>query len=172
MGLLTKNDATIYRRFFKEMARLRGQTVLYQYLIKNYETIHGEVIPVKLSDPIAIDVIFNENPSIKTLKRLGWLSIDPDDKPYIMQMPYDTPNLTVDAEVSIQPVDSIGKPTRFRITEIRTLLEFPDCYTCRVAPVPESDDPKNVYDTGYNYVKNPKEQYCSSPMSYINTDKK
>ena len=34
MGLLTRNYATLFRKYFKEMAKLRGIHVIYQYPIE------------------------------------------------------------------------------------------------------------------------------------------
>ena len=64
MGLLTRDDAKLYRGFFKEMARLKGFTVKYQYILESTETIHSEINPEVLSDPIDIDIIYEENPNI------------------------------------------------------------------------------------------------------------
>ena len=52
MGLLTKNDSTIFRGYFKEMAKLRGITVIYQYPIDMNFTIYAEEIPKGFSEEI------------------------------------------------------------------------------------------------------------------------
>lgn len=154
MGLLTQQDATLFRGWFKEMAKLRGIHVIFQGIKSSETTVHGEILPVEFEDPVEIDVIFDENPSVKTLRKIGWISIDPQDKPYLMQLPFDTPNLAAEARIKIPPINSVGKERTFKITNITTLLEYPDCWTCTVVPVPDSDKPKNVYSDGYNYVNN------------------
>lgn len=169
MGFLTKQDSTLFRGFFKEMAHLRGITVEYLSIEENETTVHGEILPKKFREPVMLDVIFDENPSVKTLRKIGWVSISPDDKPYLMQLPFDTPHLTAEARVRIPPIDSVGSARTFRITNITTLLEFPDCYTCTVVPVPDSEKPKNLYTTGYNYIENdpPKRRKGKEGYSYI-----
>lgn len=153
MGLLTKNDSKIYRNFFKEMAKLRGITVQYQYPIDIDTTIHAESITT-LSDPISIDIIFNENPKPTTLKKLGWLSEVPDDKPYICQVQYDLINLQVESVITISAdEDLVANARKFKITDIQSLLEFPDSWTCKLAPIFDTDEPNNDYsNSNYNFV--------------------
>lgn len=154
MGLLTQQDSSIYRGWFKEMCKLRGIPIIYRYVVEFDDTIHGEVHPNKLSDPIHLDVIFEENPKIKTLRRIGWVSENADDKPYIMYFPFDTPNLTMEARVEIPMIDSIkNRPRLFKITSMNQLIEFPDSIITTVVPVYDTDKPKVDYkDSNYNYV--------------------
>ena len=155
MGFLTKEDATLYRGWFKEMARLRGLPIKYRYVKEFNETIHAEIYPEDLSDPIDIDVIYEENPRVNTLKRIGWVSEDPNDKPYIMMFPFDTPHLTVEARIEIPPYKEIDNRSNiFKVTAIHTLLEYPDCWICTIVPVISTDKPKVDYrDSNYNYIK-------------------
>lgn len=154
MGLLTQQDATLYRGWFKEMARLRGIPIIYRYVIEMDDTIHGELHPHKLSDPIHLDVIFEENPKVKTLRRIGWVSESPDDKPYIMMFPFDTPNLTMEARVEIPMIDAIhNRPRMFKVTSINQLIEFPDCLVTTVVPVVDTKPSKPDYhESNNNYI--------------------
>lgn len=167
MGLLTKNDSTLYRGWFKEMARLRGIEVKYQYAIETTETIHSE-FDSNLSDPIDMDIIFDTNPRANTLKRIGWISENPDDKPYIAYLPYDTPSLTAESIITIPPQVDITtdndrvsktervvmKSKRFKVTTINELIEFPDCWICTLAPVFETSKVNNDYSgTNFNFIK-------------------
>lgn len=42
MGLLNRQDAKIFRRYFSEMVKLIGQSVGYQYVLKQELSIHSE----------------------------------------------------------------------------------------------------------------------------------
>lgn len=155
MGNLTRPDATLFRNWFKEMAFLRGITVQYQYLRDYNASIHGEIEPTDLSDPVEMHVIFDTNPKISTLHHLGWSSESNTDKPYVMQVPWDTPHLTTHCRVSMNPDMSIpdAEPRMFEITRIESLMEFPDCFTCLVVPVYKTSPIRNDYSTGnYNYL--------------------
>ena len=127
MGLLTKNDSTIFRGYFKEMAKLRGITVIYQYPIDMNFTIYAEEIP--------LDIIFEENPKVTTLRKYGWVSELPDDKPYMATLPFDTKNLCKGCRIHIVPPQPLADRRTFVITDIQTGLEFPDSWVCKLAPV-------------------------------------
>lgn len=144
MGLLNRADSTIFRQYFNEMVKLIGQSVGYQYVVKQELTIHSEDNS-KLSIPIRLDVLFDENPSVDTLNKLGWVSEVNDQKPIIVNMPYNTPNLTVNARVIIESVDGVGRPRVFRVTKIQSDLEFPDAFTCALVPVFDQYVQKNQY---------------------------
>ena len=144
MGLLTRHDATIYRGYFKEMCKLLGQSVGYQYVTEKDFTIHSEDNS-KLSMPIRIDIIFDENPSTQTLNKLGWMSELNEQKPIVINMPYNTPNLTVNARITVESVDGISRQRVFKITKIESDLEFPDAYTCIIVPVFDQYVQKSQY---------------------------
>lgn len=135
MGQLTKKDSTIFRQFFKEMAKLRGIEVIYQYPIDMNFTIYAEEDPKGFSEDIPIDIIFDENPKVTTLRKYGWISQTPDDKPYLAQLPFDAPNLCKGCRISIQPPLPLADIRVFVITDIKANLEFPDNWMCKLAPV-------------------------------------
>lgn len=144
MGLLNRQDAKIFRGYFSEMVKLIGQSVGYQYVVKKELTIHSEDNSV-LSAPIRIDVLFDENPQVDTLNRLGWVSEINQQKPIVINMPYNTPNLTVNARVTVESVDGVARPRVFKITQIASDLEFPDAFTCAIVPVFDQYVQKNQY---------------------------
>lgn len=166
MGLLTTGDARLFRGWFKEMAKLRGIHVLYRYPKTIDPTIHAEML-TELSEALEMDIIFDTNPKTSTLKKIHWVSELPDDKPYVAMLPYDAPNLCTECVISIKPIDSLNDVYRdFKITSINTLLEFPDCWTCTLAPIVETkkDTPKNDYsDSNYNYID---EKRTTNPEEY------
>lgn len=135
MGLLTKQDSTIFRNFFKEMAMLRGIQVIYQYPIDMEFSLHAEENPKGFSEPIPMDIIFEENPKMAALRKYGWVSEVPEDKPYVATLPYDAPNLSKGCRISIKPPAPLMKERTFVINEISANLEFPDSWVCKIAPV-------------------------------------
>lgn len=134
MGRLTNNDAEVFRGWFKEMARLHGMTVGYQYPLGDQKTIHSEP-NMPMSNPIQLDIIFNENPSLDTLKKHGWVTEIGEQKPVVAQVPYDTPNLQRYSRIIISPIGTIIDARTFEVTAISSILEYPDCWTVRLAPV-------------------------------------
>lgn len=173
MGLLVGEDAKLYRGWFKEMSRLLGIPVWYQYPIDKETTVHTE-IKSYFSEPVKIDVIFNENPDINTLKAMNWVSENPDDKPYIAIFPWDTPNIMTKARVEICTIDSVGTGKVFEITSIKTLLQYPESYTCTLVPVFNSVITNDNYSDGnYNYTEGERSMNYSdySNYEYLNPKK-
>ena len=144
MGLLNRQDSTIFRQYFNEMVKLIGQSVGYQYIVEKDMTIHSEDNS-KLSVPIRIDVLFDENPSVDTLNTLGWTSELNSQQPIVVNMPYNTPKLTVNSRIIVESVDGVQRPRVFKVTKIVSDLEFPDAYTCAIVPVFDQFKQKNQY---------------------------
>lgn len=95
--------------------------------------------------PIRLDIIFDENPSVKTLNKLGWVTEIGEEKPIIATLPFNTPNLTVNARLIVESIDGTPRPRVFKITKIASDFEFPDAYTCAVVPVYDQYTQKNQY---------------------------
>ena len=160
MWLLNRSDSKIFRQYFIEMVKLIGQSVGYQYIVKRETTIHSEDNS-KFSMPIRIDILFDENPTVDTLNTLGWMSEMNEQKPIVINMPYNTPNLTVDARIIVESVDGVARPRVFRITKIVSDLEFPDAFTCAIVPVFDQYVQKNQY----TLVNNEKISQADSPRT-------
>lgn len=135
MGRLTANDAIMFQNFFKEMAKLEGISVLYQYPIDMQFTIYAEERPKGFSEEIKMDIIFEENPKVTTLRKYGWASKLEEDKPYIAMLPFDAPNLCKGCRVTIIPPQPLAGKEVFVITDIKSNFEFPDSWICKLAPV-------------------------------------
>lgn len=135
MGLLTRNDSTIFRSYFKEMAKLIGINVIYQYPIDMTFTIYAEEDPKGYSQEIPMDIVFEENPKITTLRKYGWVSQIPEDKPYMATLPFDAPQLCKGCRISMVPPQPLAQKRVFVVTDIQAGLEFPDSWVCKLAPV-------------------------------------
>ena len=146
MGLLINDDSLLARRQFKEMARLIGTNCLYQYITETNLTIHSEDNS-RLSTAMRIDILLDEHPTIHTMNRLGWISeINEETKPIIATLPFDTPNLTVNARITLESVDGVQRPRVFKITKIVSDFEYPDTFTVALVPVFDQIPQKNLYD--------------------------
>ena len=135
------------------MAYLRGISVIYQYPTNINFTIHAER-QTELSEEIPMDIIFDENPKVSTLKKIHWVSELPDDKPYIAYLPFDAPHLSVECVITIPPIDVLHEKARkFKVTSLTALMEYPDAYVCTLAPIVDTENPKLNYDSSnYNHL--------------------
>ena len=152
MGLLTQNDSETFRNWFEEMAKLLGFRCGYQYPLNDEKTIHSEP-NMPMSIPIDIDIIFDENPTLDTLKKHGWIVEIGEQKPVIAQVPYNTPNLQRYSRIIIPPVGTIIDARIFEVTAISTILEYPDCWTVRLAPVYKTIQDNNQKTKEANIIK-------------------
>lgn len=161
MGLLTQNDANVFQNWFKEMCKLHGISVKYIYPVIENVTIYSEIQP-EFSEVINLDIIFDENPNVKTLKRIGWVSEDPSDKPAIAHLPMDTPHLQTKARILIPPIGQAIPGRWFEITSIHSQLEYPDSYVVTLAPIFESNKARSNYEaSNYNYIQ---DERANQPM--------
>ena len=134
MGLLVGRDSTLLRSYFDEMAKLIGIHVKYFYPIDMSFSIYGDENPLGFSEPEGIDIIFDENPSIRTLKRYGWVTEGDEAQPPIAQFSYNTKNLAKGCRIEI-PDNLHDRGRLFVVTNMTTNLEFPESYMCKLAPV-------------------------------------
>ena len=141
MGLLVNSDAARFRGYFKEMAKLLGITVEYQYPIDMNFSDYGDENPLGFSEPQIMDIIFEENPKISTLKKLGWWTEGEDRQPYTAELPYDAPNLAKGCRILI-PSGLKDKFRIFVVTDIKTNLQFADSWICKLAPVFHNKNPE------------------------------
>lgn len=144
MGLLVRNEALLQRRYFKEMCKLVGISCAYQWVTDKKYTIHSEK-NFKYSQPVRMDIILDENPTIETLNTYGWLSELGDTLPLIAHIPFDTPNLMVGCRITLATVRGTDRPRVFDITKIGSNLEYPDSYTVALAPVLDQFPQRNQY---------------------------
>ena len=144
MGLLNRKDSTIYRNYFKECAKLIGIECSYQYVVKQDLTIHSEDNST-LSQPIPLNILFDENPSVDTLNRMGWVIELGTVQPVVATLPYDTPNLTVNARITVMAKDGLARQRVYRITKIASDIEYPSTWSCTLVPIMDQIPQENKY---------------------------
>lgn len=143
-AMLVRNDALRFRQYFKEAVKLVGLSVAYQWVTKQEYTIHSEK-NFEYSQPIRMDIILDENPTIETLNTYGWLSELGDTLPIIAHIPFNTPNLKVGCRITLATIKGTDRPRIFEITKIGSNLEYPDSYTVALAPVLDQFPQRNQY---------------------------
>ena len=156
MGTLFNKDTTLFRGYFKEQAKLLGIPVKYRYPIDPELNLHGRDDQLGFSEPIEMNIILDQSPKLKTLKRFGWVSENPDDKPWIAQLPYDAPNLQKNCRIIFDPPTPLIGGKEFKITDISVDQIYPDSCYCKLAPVfevPKTLKPEDYKDKPYSFLK-------------------
>ena len=136
-GLLLRPDIKLHRQYFNEMVRLIGIQVIYRAVKPDkHWTMYAE-IESSYEPPMLVGCIFDEHPTQKTMKKLGWDSERTTDAS-IISVPYDTPNIQVGC-LFIIPSGIDGAVGRlFRITKLSNIMVYPASITCEI--VPEYED--------------------------------
>lgn len=132
--LLNKKDIELHRRWFKEMCSLIGINVLFRKPLNstiNYN-IEGD-LNANYEKPVLVSAIFDEYPTLKTTKKLGWNS-ELQDSPSIIHVPYDLEGLQRGA-LFIIPSGIDGDIGRvFQVIEMSTTMIYPASVACLIAP--------------------------------------
>lgn len=145
-GNLLTQDIKLHRQYFKEMCKLLGIQVIYRSPKPNKSYTTYAEIDANYDSPILVGCIFENHPSQKTMKMLGWLSELQTDTALI-HIPYDTPNVQRGSLFIIPSGIDNTQGRVFRLTEMAVDVIYPSAITCTL--VPEYENTYNVGDDNY-----------------------
>jgi len=132
--LLHQQDIELYRDWFKQMVELIGINVLYRAPreSKTYDT-WGE-LDANYYEPILIGCIYQEHPTQKTAKKLGW-NAELSEGSILMVVPYDTPKLQVGSLFIIPSALDNSQGRVFKVIRMQVTAVYPSEITCELGPV-------------------------------------
>lgn len=146
-GTLLTPDIKIHRQYFRELCKLQGIRVLYRAPKpgKTYTT-YAE-LESNYQPPLLVGCIFDEHPTQRTLRKIGWVS-ELSTSSSIIHVDYDLPDLQQGA-IFIIPGGLDGSKGRlFRVTALSNEMVYPASIACEI--VPEFYDTFNE-ETAYDY---------------------
>lgn len=148
-GTLINTNTKLHRQYFREAVKLLGVRVLYRAPLPGKKwTTYGE-IDNNFAPPILVGCLFEEHPTIRTMKRLGW-DHELQENASLIQVDYDLPNLQTGA-LFIIPSAIEGADSRlFRVTRLTQGFIYPSSMTCEI--VPEWEDTTNP-ETDFDYER-------------------
>lgn len=147
--LIKQKNVNLQRFYFKQAVRLIGINVFYRAPRKSKKYNGYGELDTYFIDPIKVGVIFEDHPSIWTMRKLGWDS-ELLDGETLIHVPYDTPNLESGGMIEVPSGLDDTPPKRFRILKMRTSMVYPSEVVCHIAPLFTS-----TYDaTATNYSSN------------------
>ena len=136
--LLNDQNIKLHRQWFKQMTKLIGLNVIYQAPkdtdpnIKTYNR-YGELDP-EYEEDIVVGCIFDEHPTQKTMRKLGW-NAEMADTSTVIHVPYDLPNVQAGARFII-PSGIDGSEGRvFRVLRMSNIAIYPASISCELGPV-------------------------------------
>ena len=132
-GTLINTNTKLHRQYFREAVKLLGVQVLYRAPLPGKKwTTYGEM-DNNFAPPILVGCLFEEHPTIKTMKRLGW-DHELQENASLIQVDYDLPNLQTGA-LFIIPSAIEGADSRlFRVTRLTQGFIYPSSMTCEIVP--------------------------------------
>lgn len=136
-GSLLTPDIKLHRKYFEEMSRLLGIQVQYRAVRpgKKYTT-YGE-LDTNFEKPITEYCIFDEHPTQRTLKKMGWVS-ELQESSSMIHVRYDLPGLQQGCLFILPSGLDDGKGRMFRVVRLQNTMVYPASITCEL--VPEYED--------------------------------
>ena len=133
-----KNNLELQRKYFKEMTKLIGINVIYKAPrdSKDYD-LHGE-LDSKYYEPIKVGCIFDEHPTVWTMKKMGWNS-ELSDSLSVIHVTYDLEKLQVGALFIIPSGIDNGVGRLFKVIRMSTTMIYPASIACEIGPMYEDE---------------------------------
>lgn len=139
--LLNDKNIKLHRQWFKQMTKLVGLNVTYQAPVdteidpKEYN-LYGELDP-DYENAIRVGCIFDEHPTQKTMRKLGW-NAEMAETSTVIHVPYDLPGLQAGARFIIPAGIDTAEPRIFKVLRMSTIAIYPASISCELGPVLEN----------------------------------
>jgi hypothetical protein len=143
--LLNKKNIELQRNYFKEMTKLLGIQVVYRAPRENKSWDRYGELDTFYYEPIAVGCIFEEHPTVWTMKKLGWNS-EQNESMSVIYVPYDLEKLQVGALFIIPSGIDNSKGRLFRVVRMSTTMIYPSSISCMLAPEYENTFEKGQLD--------------------------
>ena len=142
-GILLNPDAKLHRKYFEEMIKLQGIYVIYRSPKpdKHYTTYNE--IESSYNEPILVGCIFDDHPTQKTLRKMGWAA-ELQENASIIHVPYDLPDIQVGALFEVPSGLDNGKGRLFRVISMSNIMIYPASLSCEIALEYESNDEQQL----------------------------
>lgn len=153
--LLNKEDIELHREYFKEMVDLLGIITLYRSPKVKERDLYGEIDAI-YNQPIPVGCIFDEHPTIWTMRKLGWNS-ELSEEMSVIHVPYDLPGLQAGALFIIPSGIDKTEGRVFKVKRMSTTMVYPASIACEIGPVFESEfersNLENFQSTGFTLLR-------------------
>lgn len=154
--LLNKQDIELQRKYFEEAVKLIGINCVY-YAPREGKVYNGYgELENFFYEPILIGCVFNEHPTIWTMKKLGWDS-ELEENAAIITVPYNLNHLVVGALFVIPSAIDNSEGRVYRVVAMNTSsMIYPSAITCRLVPEYKSsfeNQQMNYENSNFNLLK-------------------
>lgn len=132
-GLLLNQNIKLHRMYFKQMCSLLGIKVIHRAPQPGKHWTNFTELESNYQSPVVVDCIFEEHPTQKTMKKLGWDS-ELQTEESIISVPYDTKDVQAGSLFILPSALDGTKGRLFRATELSTIMIYPASITCKLVP--------------------------------------
>ena len=132
--LLNKQNLELQRGYFNEMVTLLGINVIYKApknSMKDY-SLHGN-LEAAYEPGVLCGCIFDEHPTIKTMRTLGW-NTELSESSSVIHVPFDLEGLQQGGRFIIPNPYKASEGRLFRIISISSTMVYPASFACEIAP--------------------------------------
>jgi len=160
--LINEQNIKLSRTFFKEFLRLHGLNVLYRAPIptsKDYN-MYGE-LDTNYKQPIQVCCIYDEHPTQKTMRKMGW-NTELADTSTVIHVPYDT-NVEAGGLFVIPSGLDRSEGRVFKVLRMQTIAIYPASITCELGPMltntSERATVENFKTNNFNLLADESDEY-------------
>lgn len=168
--LLSAQNIKLHRQWFIQMTKLIGIKVKYKApvdgtqstTLKNYN-LYGELDPEYVAETEEW-CIYDEHPSQKTMRKLGW-NAEMADTSTIIHVRYDLEGLQAGAIFTIPAGIDGAEPKLFRVLRMSNIAVYPASIACELGPllenelVTQSELVNDFDDTTFNLLGDESDKY-------------
>ena len=141
--LINEKNVKLQRFYFKQAVRLVGIQTFYRAPRKDkHYNGYGE-LDAFFYEPYKTGVIFEEHPTVWTMKKLGW-DTELQEGETLIHVPYDVPQLQSGGVFEIPSGLDNTEPRRFRVLKMAASLVYPSEIVCHIAPLYTSNFDKTA----------------------------
>ena len=131
--LINDLDIKLHRQYFEEMVTLQGIKAKYSYPLKKERDLYGET-DANYSVPEEVGCIFEEHPTIWTMRKLGW-NAEMAEGRSVIHVPYDLPHLEAGCLFTIPSGLDHSAPRVFKVYRMSTRYIYPASVACEIGPI-------------------------------------
>lgn len=161
--LLNDQNIKLHRQWFKQMCTLLGINVQYRAPIdgtKDYN-LYGE-LDAHYEPAITVGCIYDEHPTQKTMRKLGW-NAEMADTSTVIHVPYDLKNIQAGALFIIPAGIDTAEDRVFRVLRMSNIAVYPASIACELAPVLKNSLPDSATadftESNFNLLGDESEEY-------------
>lgn len=160
--LLNEHNIKLNRKFFNEFLRLHGLTVTYRAPIRTSKdyNMYGE-LDTNYKQPIKVKCIYDEHPTQKTMRKIGW-NTELADSSVVIHVPYD-----MDVEAGglfvIPSALDHSEGRVFKVLRMSNIAIYPANIVCELGPMlvnnSERSTVENFKGSNFNVLVDESEDY-------------